>query len=44
MLVGKHPWKRNPYFHFHPSHNLYSLLMAMILFGMILLFLALPAR
>lgn len=44
MLAGKHPWKRNSYFHFHPMHNLYSLVMALILFGMILLFLALPAR
>jgi len=44
MLAGKHPWRRNPYFHFHPMHNLYSLIMALILFGMILLFLTVPAR
>jgi len=44
MLAGKNPWKRNPYFHFHPMHNLYSLVMALILFGLVLLFLALPAR
>jgi len=44
MLTGKNLWRRNPYFHFHPMHNLYSLVMALILFGMILLFLASPAR
>jgi len=37
-------WRKNPYFHFHPMHNLYSLLAAVILFGIILLFLAMPAR
>lgn len=40
MLVKR----RNPFFHFHPMHNLYSLVMALVLLGMILLFLALPAR
>lgn len=44
MLAGRNPFRRNPYFHFHPMHNLYSLVMALILFGMILLVLALPAR
>ena len=44
MLADKHPWKRNPYFQFHPMHNLYSLVMALILFGMILLFFTIPAR
>jgi hypothetical protein len=44
MLAGKNSWRRNPYFHFHPTHNLYSLVAALILLGMILLFLALPAR
>ena len=28
-------WRKNSYFHFHPMHNLYSLVMALILFGMI---------
>lgn len=36
--------RRNLYFHFHPMHNLYSLLTALILLGMIMLFLAMPAR
>jgi hypothetical protein len=44
MLAGKNPLRRNPYFHFHPMHNLYSLVMAIILFGMIVLLLALPAK
>ncbi|MGB9234221.1 MAG: hypothetical protein WCC04_07385 [Terriglobales bacterium] len=44
MLAAKHLWKRNPYFRFLPMHHLYSLVMALILFGMILLFLASPAR
>lgn len=37
-------WRKTPYFHFHPMHNLYSLMMALILFGLIVLFLATPAR
>jgi hypothetical protein len=37
-------WRKNPLFHFHPTHNLYSLMMALILFGLIVLFLAMPAR
>lgn len=44
MLAGKHSWRRNPLFHFHPMHNLYSLLMALLLFGLILFLLAMPAR
>jgi len=44
MLAERNSWRRNQLFHFHPLHNLYSLIMALILFGMILLFLALPAR
>jgi len=44
MLAGKHSLKRNPLFHFHPFHNLYSLLMALLLFAMILFLLAMPAR
>jgi hypothetical protein len=44
MLAGKNSWRRNPYFHFHPLHSLFSLMMALILFAMILLFLAQPAR
>ena len=37
-------WRKNSYFHFHPMHNLYSLVMALILFGLVLLLLAMPAR
>jgi hypothetical protein len=42
MLAGKDRWKRNPYFHFHPMHNLYSLVMAVVLFGMMVLILLFP--
>ena len=44
MLADKNHWKRNPYFQFHPMHNLYSLVMGLILFGALVLLMALPAR
>ena len=44
MLTVKDRWRRNPYFHFHPMHNTYSLVMALVLFGMIALFLIFPSR
>ena len=43
MLALKN-WRRNPFFQFHPMHNLYSLVMALILLGMVMFILALPAR
>jgi hypothetical protein len=44
MLVARHRFTRNPYFHFHPLHSLFSLLAAVILFGLLVWFLAVPAR
>ena len=44
MLALKNNWRRNPFFHFHPMHNLYSLVMALVLLGMLMFLLALPAR
>jgi len=37
-------WRKHSLFHFYPLHNLYSLIMALIVFGLILLFFAMPAR
>jgi predicted PurR-regulated permease PerM len=44
MLVSKHRLTRNPYFHFHPLHTLFSLVGTLILFGMLVWFLAVPAK
>lgn len=44
MLVVRHRFSRNPYFQFHPLHTLFSLLGAMILFGLFIWVLAVPAR
>jgi hypothetical protein len=44
MLVTRHHSARNPYFQFHPLHTLFSLLGALILFGLLVWFLAIPAR
>ena len=43
MLAG-HRLTRNPHFHFHPLHTLFSLLAAMILLGLMMWMLAIPAR
>ena len=43
-MLGGHRLNRNPYFHFHPLHTLVTLLAAMILFGLMLWMLAIPAR
>jgi hypothetical protein len=43
LTEGKNRW-RNPYFHSHPMPNLFSLLLALILFGSLVLILATPAR
>jgi hypothetical protein len=37
-------YRRNPYFHFHPQHSLFSLLGALVLFALLVWFLAIPAR
>jgi len=35
---------RNPYFHFHPMHSAFSLIAALILLGLLTLFLTTTAR
>jgi predicted PurR-regulated permease PerM len=44
MLATKHRFSHHSYFQFHPLHTLFSLLGALILFGMLVWFLAIPAR
>ena len=44
MLAIRHRFARNPYFQFHPLHTVFSLLGALLLFGMLVWFLAVPAR
>ncbi|HZW95945.1 MAG TPA: hypothetical protein VFF64_23570 [Candidatus Eremiobacteraceae bacterium] len=43
MLARHHPM-RNPYFHFHPLHFLFSMLAAVIVFGLMMWMLAIPAQ
>jgi hypothetical protein len=43
-MLGGHRLNRNPYFHFNPLHTLVTLLAAMILFGLMVWMLAIPAR
>jgi hypothetical protein len=44
MLTTRHRLARNPYFHFHPFHSAFSVLGALILFGMLVWFMAVPAH
>ena len=44
MLATRHRFSRNSYFQFHPLHALFSLLGALLLFGMLVWFLVIPAR
>ncbi|HTS36281.1 MAG TPA: hypothetical protein VMH04_11445 [Candidatus Solibacter sp.] len=44
MLISRHRLTRDSYFHLHPLHSLFSLVTALILFGLIVWFLAVPAR
>lgn len=44
MLAARHHLHRSSYFQFHPLHTLFSLLGALILFGMLIWFLAIPAK
>jgi len=44
MLAARHRFNRNAYFQFHPLHTAFSLLGALILFGLIIWFLAVPAK
>ncbi len=34
MLRTKNRFARNPYFHFHPMHSTFSLIAALVLFGL----------
>jgi hypothetical protein len=44
MLATRSRFQRNPYFHFHPLHGLFSLTGTLILFGLLVWFLAVPAK
>ena len=44
MLAARSRFQRNPYFQFHPLHTLFSLVGALILFALMMWFLAVPAR
>ena len=44
MLATRHRLTRDPYFHFHPLHTLFSLVGAVIMFGLLVWFLVIPAR
>jgi predicted PurR-regulated permease PerM len=43
MLATRYRLHRNPY-HFHPLHTLFSLVGTLLLFGLLVWFLAVPAR
>jgi hypothetical protein len=42
-MLARHYLMRNPYFLFDPLHMLFSLLASMILFGLMMWILAIPA-
>jgi len=44
MLAARHRFTRNPYFQFHPLHTAFSLLGALLFFGLLIWFLAVPAK
>jgi len=44
MLATRHRSPRNPFFQFHPLHTMFSVLSALILFGLLIWFLAVPAK
>jgi hypothetical protein len=44
MLAIRHRLPRNPLFQFHPLHSLFSVLGALFLFGLLIWFLAVPAK
>ena len=44
MLATRNRFHRNPYFHFHPLHAVFSLVGSLLLFGLLVWFLAVPAR
>jgi hypothetical protein len=44
MRATRYRLNRNPYFHFHPLHTLFSLVGTLILFGLLTWFLVVPAK
>ena len=44
MLATRHRFLRSPLFQFHPWHTMFSLLGGLILFGLLIWFLAVPAK
>jgi hypothetical protein len=44
MLATRHRLHRNLYFHFHPLHGVFSLVGVLILLGLLVWFLAVPAK
>jgi len=44
MLATRYRLNRNPYFHFHPLHAAFSVIGALLLFGLLVWFLAVHAR
>ena len=44
LATRHHRFPRSPLFQFHPLHTMFSLLGALILFGLLIWFLAVPAR
>lgn len=44
MLAIRYRLTRNPYFQFHPLHAAFSVLGSLILFGLLVWFMAVPAR
>jgi hypothetical protein len=44
MLAARHRFTRNSYFQFHPLHTAFSLLGALLFFGLLIWFMAVPAK
>jgi hypothetical protein len=44
MLATRHHTPRNPLFQFHPLHTVFSLVGTLILFGLLVWFLAVPTK
>ena len=44
MLATRHRIPRNPLFQFHPLHTLFSLVGTLVVFGLLVWFLAVPAK
>jgi hypothetical protein len=43
-MLSRNRFARNPYFHWHPMHSAFSLVAALILLGLMTLFLTTTAR